>query len=341
MRAGGVDVRVVPWPPSPVRAAVGVARTRSLSAARFWDARLHAEVVKASKGADLLVVEYAQLSPYVRGTCARRTVLDLHNIESALTQSYAATRRGVRALPYALESRALAALERRALQRFDAVAVVSDVDRHQLPGPVRGEVLLCPNGWDPGAPLPASAEPVVVFVGLLGWKPNVDAALWLVQQVWPLVRQSRPDARLLLVGRDPAPEVRALAAPDIDVTGTVPDIAPFLARAQVAVAPLRAGGGSRLKVLEALDAGRPVVATTVGAEGLEDLVGEGVELADDPATFAGVVLDLLASPERAQEMGRRGAAAVRARHDWDATLARLVAFAEQAGASQRRSSTER
>jgi glycosyltransferase involved in cell wall biosynthesis len=135
-----------------------------------------------------------------------------------------------------------------------------------------------------------------------------------------------PEARLLLVGRSPAPEVRALAGPTVEVTGTVADVTPYLQRARVAVAPLRSGGGTRLKILEALGAGRPVVATRIGAEGLDDLAGGGgVTLADEPAAMARAIVELLRDPARAQELGRAGHDSVNARFAWDATLAPLVA----------------
>jgi glycosyltransferase involved in cell wall biosynthesis len=203
------------------------------------------------------------------------------------------------------------------------VSVVSAPDAGRLP-PVRGRVVVCPNGVEPGEPVPPSEERLVVFVAQLGWAPNVDAATWFASEVWPLVRRSRPDARLALVGRDPSPPVKALADDTVEVTGSVPSVRPWLARAAVALAPLRAAGGSRLKILEALDAGRPVVATRLGAEGLEDLVGHGVVVADDAPGLAAAVVELLDDPERAARLGRDGHEAVAARYGWDATLAPLL-----------------
>jgi glycosyltransferase involved in cell wall biosynthesis len=130
-----------------------------------------------------------------------------------------------------------------------------------------------------------------------------------------------PEARLLLVGREPSAEVRALASADIEVTGTVPDVRPYLARARVALAPLRSGGGTRLKVLEALDAGRPIVSTTIGIEGLEDLVGDGALVADDAQGFADRVVELLSDPERAAKAGDVGHETVAERYAWDRVLA--------------------
>jgi glycosyltransferase involved in cell wall biosynthesis len=193
---------------------------------------------------------------------------------------------------------------------------------------------VCPNGVDPGDALPPSDEALAVFVAQLAWAPNVDAATWLADEVWPLVRRARPDARLALVGRDPSPAVRALAGDGIEVTGAVPSVRPWLARAAVGLAPLRAAGGSRLKILESLDAGRPVVATRLGAEGLEDLIGHGVVVADDPAGLAAAIVELFGDPAGAARLGREGHDAVAARYGWDATLAPLLDAIAGDGGSQ-------
>jgi glycosyltransferase involved in cell wall biosynthesis len=327
MRRLGVDVRCVPWRPTPARAASGVLRTRSLSSGRFWSGALASEIGRACEEGpvDLLQVEYLQMTPLTRGVAARRRVLDLHNVESALVRSYAQAGRGPRGLVARIEARALLAMERAVLGTYDTVVVVSERERTRLPRGA-GEVLVCPNGRDPDpdGPLAPADTPTAAFVATMGWAPNVDAALWFVGEVWPLVLRRVPAARLLLVGREPAPSVQALASGSVEVSGTVADIRPYLARTRVAVAPLRSGGGTRLKILEALDAGRPMVATSVAVDGLEDLVGEGVVLADDAPGMAEALCALLDDPDRAEALGRAGHDAVAARHSWDAALAPLV-----------------
>jgi glycosyltransferase involved in cell wall biosynthesis len=119
--------------------------------------------------------------------------------------------------------------------------------------------------------------------------------------------------------------VQELAGPSVEVTGTVPDLEPWYARTRVCVAPLLAGGGSRLKILEALAAGRPVVATSIGAEGLEDLVGRGVVVEDDPDRMAAALAELLSDGDRSAELGRAGVAAVAADHSWSAAVRPLLA----------------
>ncbi|HLM96796.1 MAG TPA: glycosyltransferase family 4 protein [Acidimicrobiales bacterium] len=323
----GIDVRSVPWRPTAARAARGVLRTRSVSAGRFYSAELVDEVQRAARQApvDLLQVEYLQMVPLARGVPAARRVLDLHNVESALVRSYARVGRGPAGLLAHAEAAALAAMERALIPTFDTVVVVSERERRRLPAGV-GTVLVCPNGRDPdpSGPLAPATTPTAVFVATLGWAPNVDAATWFGDEVWPEVHRRSPEARLLLVGRDPAPSVRALASSSVEVSGTVSDVRPYLAKARVAVAPLRSGGGTRLKILEALDAGRPVVATSVAVDGLEDLIGEGVVVADEPVSMIEAVTTLLEDPDRAVALGRAGHDAVVARHTWDVALAPLL-----------------
>jgi len=310
LRELGIDVRAVPRRLTPAGAARGAVAARSVSAGRFWSPAM----VKAVRGAadesaiDLLQVEYQQMVPLVQNVPAKKSILDLHNIESALVESYAAARSGLPSLFFRSEAVALRRMERRTIGGFDHVR----------------SVLVCPNGREPSAILPDAPEPTVAFVATLGWAPNVDAAVWLGREIWPKVLARVPEARLLLIGRDPAPPVRALADERIEVTGTVADVNPFLARARVVVAPLRAGGGTRLKIMEALDVGRPVVATSVGCEGMDDLVGRGVVVADTASALAEAIGDLLLDPARAAALGRAGHEAVGADHTWDSALAPLL-----------------
>jgi polysaccharide biosynthesis protein PslH len=325
LRDMGIDVRAVPWRVTPTRVARGVLAARSVSAGRFWSA----DMVKAVRGAadekpiDLLQVEYQQMVPLVFEVPAKQSILDLHNIESSLVASYARARRGLPAAFFRVEATALRRMERRTIGSFDHVVVVSEKERDRLPPGARS-VLVCPNGREPSTVLPEASEPTVAFVATMGWAPNVDAAVWLAQDIWPTILARVPQARLLLVGKDPAPAVLALADDTIEVTGTVDDVRPYLSRARVVVAPLRAGGGTRLKIMEALDFGRPLVATTVGCEGMEDLIGRGVVVADTAPALAKAIADLLLDPARAAGLGRAGHDAVAADHTWDAALAPLL-----------------
>jgi len=326
----GIEVRSVPWRPTAAQVVAGMARTRSLTAGRFYGPALRAAVLSAAAEAplDVLQVEYLQMAPVAAGVAAGTRVIDLHNVESALVRSYGRTARLSPATVVArAEARALAAVERAVLPGFDTVVVVSERERGRLPAGLP-DVIVCPNGRDadPAGPPPPASAPVAVFVATMGWAPNVDAALWLGRDVWPGVLARCPEARLLLVGREPTAAVRALASPSVEVSGTVDDVRPYLARARVAVAPLRSGGGTRLKILEALDAARPVVATSVAVDGLEDLVGRGVVVADDASSMVEALVTLLGDGQEASALGAQGHDAVAAEHSWDAALTPLLAL---------------
>ena len=325
LRAEGIDVRSVPMHRRPATLLHGLRHGRSITSARFWDPRLADTVGAATaEGTDVLVVEHVQLLHLTRRATARTRVVDMHNVESSLAGRIAASTSGPRRWAWAVEARALRALERRAASA-DVLAVVSGVDQQTLAGIVdHPRVVVVPNAWDEPEPLPPAPDPVVTFVALLSWGPNIDAAVWFAQEVWPRVVAAVPESRLQLVGRNPAAAVTALAGPTVEVTGTVPDLTPWYARTRVAVAPLLAGGGSRLKILEALAAARPVVATTIGAEGLEDLIGRGVVVADDPAEMADAVVGLLQDADRAARLGSDGACAVADDHSWHAAVRPLL-----------------
>lgn len=321
----GITVRPVPLDRHPRSLVEGLIRTRSITAARFWSPRLARTVrEEVAAGCDVLAVEHVQLAHYGRRMHVQVRLLDMHNVESDLIVRHAAARGPVVGAVLRAEAAALRRLER-STAAFDHVLVVSNIDdrtlrRHATPH----STVVVPNAWDEPTPLPPATEPVVSFVALMSWRPNVDAAVWFVKQVWPRVLDRVPDARLQLVGRNPAPAVQRLAGPSVDVTGTVPELTPYYRCTAVAIAPLLAGGGSRLKILEALAHARPVVATTVGAEGLEDLIGRGVEVTDDPAAMAAAIGDLLRDRDEIARRGAAGAEAVGANHSWQAATAPLL-----------------
>jgi glycosyltransferase involved in cell wall biosynthesis len=173
----------------------------------------------------------------------------------------------------------------------------------------------------------------LVFTGSMDWMPNEDGIRWFVDEVLPRIHAVNPGVVLTVVGRNPPPAIQSLAArdPRVRVTGTVPDVRPFLESAAVFVVPLRVGGGTRLKIYEALAMECALVTTTIGAEGLPIEPGSHALMADDPQAFAAAVLRLLSEPAEAARLGRTGADFVRAHFGWD-RVARV--FAQQAGAAR-------
>jgi glycosyltransferase involved in cell wall biosynthesis len=158
----------------------------------------------------------------------------------------------------------------------------------------------------------------LVFVGSMDWLPNVDGVLYFVREILPLIRQVRPETTLAIVGRTPPLKIAQLAAdPRIQVTGTVPDIRPYLWSSAVAIVPLRIGGGTRLKIYEAMAAQIPVVSTTIGAEGLSVNPPQDIRLADTPAHFAAQCLELLTTPELRTRLSQAAAAMVTSHFSWE------------------------
>jgi glycosyltransferase involved in cell wall biosynthesis len=236
--------------------------------------------------------------------------------------------------------RKLARYEAQVMRGCDAVLAVADADRGILcelaPDVTIGVV---PNGVDTAyfsraamasdraGPL-AFGGATLVFSGTLDFRPNVDAVVWFAREVLPRLRLRRPDLRLLVVGKRPAPALRQLADEGaLLLTGAVPDARPYIAGAAVYVVPMRIGGGVRLKLLEALSLEAPVVSTSMGAEGVAGLrAGEHCLLAEDAARFATAILELLGDPARSRALGRAGRALVRERYDWSVIVPRLEAL---------------
>ncbi len=187
---------------------------------------------------------------------------------------------------------------------------------------------IIPNGVDSTyfRPDAALGEPTlpphsVVFTGKMDFRPNIDAVAWFVLEVWPAIRARVPDARFYIVGQKPHPRVSALAsAPGVTVTGYVDDVRPYTGGAAVYAVPLRIGGGTRLKILEAMAMGRPVVSTTLGCEGFPLTSGRQLLTADRPAEFAAAVADLLEHPEKGVPLGREARAFVERHYDWAAIV---------------------
>ena len=188
-----------------------------------------------------------------------------------------------------------------------------------------------PNGVDverfrPGPHLPAGDGRTVLFFGTLNYFPNQDAVLQFLRQTWPLLERSNPSAKLKIVGPYPTPEVLAFQGPKIEVTGLVDDVRPHISAAACVVAPLRVGGGTRFKIIEAMALARPVVSTTIGAEGIGATAGRDILIADEPAAFAAAVDRVLRDPHLEGRLGAAARRLVEERYGWGAVAADLEAF---------------
>ncbi|TMG60851.1 MAG: glycosyltransferase [Chloroflexi bacterium] len=188
------------------------------------------------------------------------------------------------------------------------------------------------------SPRASTPEPsTILFFGTIAHYPNTDGLIFFLDNVLPLIKRVRPEVRLLVVGPAPPPEILRRAAPDVIVTGEVPDVRPYLERAKVVVVPLRIGGGTRLKIVEALAMAKPVVSTSLGAEGLDVSDGEDILIADNAPAFADRVAGVLADNALATRLGSAGRRLVERSYDWNASARKLEALYHSTLLSRQRS----
>jgi sugar transferase (PEP-CTERM/EpsH1 system associated) len=280
------------------------------------------------------VVFSSTMAQYVQGERHARLwrVADLCDVDSDKWRQYAEGKHGPARWIYAREARRLLDAERAIAREFDATLFVTKAEAElfrSLAPEVAAKIGYFDNGvdteyFDPDTRFDSPyatdgaqrGAPVVVFTGAMDYWPNVDAVKWFVSDIWPGIRGQAPQARFFIVGGNPTPAVRSLElSPGVHVTGRVPDVRPFLAHADVAVAPLRIARGTQNKVLEALAMARPVVCTLAAADGLNMRSGDGFRVHDDPADFADAVLAV--SGRHANPSGR---AHVTESFGWQANL---------------------
>jgi polysaccharide biosynthesis protein PslH len=181
-------------------------------------------------------------------------------------------------------------------------------------------VAVVPNGIDVSEFVPPQSEPnpeEILFTGLMSYYPNEQAVRWFLDKVFPLVLRTQPDTRIVIAGANPRPWLLARAGRNVEITGPVPDMRPYIARAAVVIAPLHIGGGTRVKILEALAMAKPVVSTEIGAEGLRLRHGQSIFLANDPTSFADGVIQVLRNPPFGQRLGHTGRVHVLQYFNWD------------------------
>lgn len=294
---------------------------------------------------DIAQIEGLELAPYLPAIRAvaptAKVVYDAHNAEHLIQRRALDTdrrhpRRWLAAVYSALQVPRLARFEAQAARSADAVTCVSAEDSAALGRLAPGlRPILIANGINVAdyagvQPLPLGRTATLVFSGKMDYRPNVDAALWFAGEILPRVRAVHPSVEFHVVGQQPAPAVRRLHGRDgIMISGAVPDTRPRIAAATVYVAPLRMGGGTRFKLLEAFALARPIVSTRLGAEGFGSASGRDLFLADSAHDFAAGILTLLADPALAARLGAAGQAFARVNYDWSVIIPRLTGLYRQ------------
>ena len=323
-------------------------------ALRLPSAEFHQRLAARLEGErfDVVQVESIEMAPYAMGDAEWKTddrpfdpstglraqdkplwVFDDYNAEYVLQQRAFETdvrhpRRWIGALYSFIQWQKLHRYEAAVCQRVDRVVAVSEADKEILQKLGPGvEVTVIPNGvdtraYDPGRTYPLVLEPhSIVFTGKMDFRPNIDAALWFCHQVLPLIKTQMPDVHFYIVGQKPPPRLMSLVEdPAVTITGYVDDAKPYIAGAGVYAVPLRIGGGTRLKIMEAMALGKAIVSTSLGCEGYPVTSGRELVIADTPQDFARCVVQLLGDARRRKELGRTGRRFVEERYDWRAIV---------------------
>lgn len=287
----------------------------------FWSwVRPRLEQLLVERAPDVVVFEHDDIAGWGASLGTEiPLVLVGHNVTWRLLEQRASLAKGARAAGLHLDAVRHRRYIRRSLPAYHGIVAVSDADAADFAALGAARVAVVPNGADvavapqaePGGP------PTLLFVGSMDHAPNPDGIMWFADEAWPEVRRAVPGARLVVVGRGPRAPVAGLEGrPGVDLVGEAPSLAPYFQEATVVIAPLRSGGGSRLKILEAMAARRAVVATSVGAEGIAVTPGEDIVLADDPRGLADACVKLLDDEQLRRRIAGGGHRLVTQRYDW-------------------------
>jgi sugar transferase (PEP-CTERM/EpsH1 system associated) len=313
-----------------IRALAALAGSRPLTVAYFDEPELRARVRArlAAERFDVALVYGSGVAQYVENCHDLPRVIQFSDLDSLKWEQYAAACRAPKRWVYQTETRRLAAYERRLATTFTRSLVCADRERDEFHRRMPGvPVEVVRNGVDLNRfrPVASGREPHhLLFTGVMNYLPNVDGVTWFCREIFPRIRARVPTTTFTICGSAPTPDVRALGRlPGVTVTGAVPEVEPYLARAGVAVIPVRIARGVQNKLLESMAAGLPSVTTTPASAGVDAEDGRDLLVADDPAAFAGAVMRLLEDSRLRDRVGRSARAAVEVNYGWDRTLSRL------------------
>ncbi len=286
---------------------------------------------------DLMQIEHTYMAEYARALPDRVRppgILTKHNIDADLAyQSWRLAGSSISKMFWWLEWKKMSRYEPKVDKSMSALIVMSNQDKlrlsqYELDLPL---IKVVENGVDTSLlkPLSPNDDPVMIFVGAFDYLPNQDAALWFCNSILPIIRSFHVNAKVLLVGRNPSPAVTKLISEAVEVHADVPDVMPYYQRSAVAVVPLRAGSGSRLKILEAMALGRPVISTQKGAEGLDLEPGKDYLQAEEPASFAAAVASLMRDRGLYRIIADHARRTVETKYDWNIAAQKMTQLYQQ------------
>jgi sugar transferase (PEP-CTERM/EpsH1 system associated) len=296
----------------------------------------HVRRVLAADHYDLILCDFLNAAGVVPFDSGIPVALFTHNVEAMIwKRHWEVARNPLWRFVFGREAKKMQAYETEVARRADHVLTVSEADADTFARVVdRAKITAIPTGVDVEyfRDTGGAEEDTLVFTGSMDWMPNEDGVRFFVDEVLPRVWRQRPQVRLWVVGRNPGAAITALAGADarIQVTGRVDDIRPYVSRGAVYIVPLRVGGGTRLKIFEAMAMGKAVVSTTIGAEGLPVTPGKDILLADDPERFAEAVVRLLQDAQERQRLGSNARALVEERYSWQAVATEFASALEKA-----------
>jgi polysaccharide biosynthesis protein PslH len=349
MQAYCCDVVMVPNPRGHKGLAKRLLQVRSLTSIRSFE-RLQVTLpelqqsldqILRAKRFDIVNLEFPYLGHYdlrqaPPGQKLPALVVDSHEIAYDLARQFArAGGSAGRRLYAGANWRKLRREELATYRDAEGVYLCSAADERRLLNEAPGvRTAVIPNAADVEYYRPRPTDPppdgrTLVYFGLLSTIPNIDGVVHFVQDIWPRIAEAVPEARCKIIGGRPPPSLQALAGPRIELTGFVSDLRPHLAEAAAVVVPLRLGGGTRLKIVEAMAMGKAIVSTTLGAEGIEAVPGRDILLEDEPTAFAGAVNRLLAEPDLAARIGRSARQLAVDRYAWSGAAGALEGFYRQ------------
>ncbi|HSS20825.1 MAG TPA: glycosyltransferase [Pyrinomonadaceae bacterium] len=306
---------------------------------KYTSAEFRQEIVqRATENVDLVVCDFLAPAANVPSQLNCPVVLFQHNVEAMIwRRHYEVQQNPIKKMYLFGQWLKMRAFERKMCRQFDAIVAVSEEDRDRMREEYAVKsVFEVPTGVDTSFFRPSNREERkahnLVFTGSMDWLPNEDAITYFTEQILPRVKQAIPDVTLTVVGRNPYPSLLELAKrdPSVVVTGRVDDVRPYMERAAAYVVPLRIGGGTRLKIYEAMAMEQAIVSTTIGAEGLPVMHGAELLLADTEESFAEAVVNVLKNPTLAKSLGDCAAQTVRQNFGWEKVAERFAGICEAA-----------
>jgi len=315
-----------------------IARAGSLvpyAVSKFTDREVRRIVKRKldSRQFDVAICDFLAVSLNFPKQLNTPTVLFQHNVEASIWQRQAeCEKHWLKKLVFTIEAAKMRRYEATAMKRFHHLVAVSEIDRKLMISVHPQNITVVPTGVDLQQFRAADNSPVssheVLFLGSMDWEANVDAVTYFCEKVWPRILSKIPDAKFRIVGRDPHPSVKKLACDSVEVTGTVSSVIDYLKSAAVVVVPLRIGGGTRLKIYEAMAMGKAIVSTAIGAEGLDVHDGKDIILSEKPDDFARQTISLLDDQAARERLGR-AAMQTASKYDWSIVADRFETVLRQ------------